>query len=180
MVRTHKEIQEEHTHVGDRFFQAAMFYVLNRCSFSGTTASGGMSNEHPRFTESSIDRLRNWKCPENKLQISHISFEKLIPVNEDKVFYLDPPYLISNYLYGNKGDTHKGFNHSLLRELLQNISKWILSYNDCAKIRELYSEYKIIPLEWTYGMNTSKKSNEVLIISKEIESDRSVIKRTGI
>lgn len=38
--------------------RAAVFYVLNRSSFSGTTLSGGMSPEHPRFTESSIERLQ--------------------------------------------------------------------------------------------------------------------------
>jgi DNA adenine methylase len=173
-----KEIQKEHISVEDRFFQAAMFYVLNRCSFSGTTASGGMSNNHPRFTTSSIVRLRDWKCPKKSLSIDTVSFEDFIPLHKDKLFYLDPPYLISNYLYGNKGDTHKGFNHSLLREILNTIPKWFLSYNDCEEIRELYSEYLILPLEWKYGMSANKNSSEIIILSKELEHDYSIKKRT--
>ena len=171
-----KEIQKEHINLEDRFFQAAMFYVLNRCSYSGTTASGGMSNNHPRFTKSSIDRLKNWNCPKELLSINTISFESLIPDNKDKLFYLDPPYLISNYLYGNKGSTHKNFNHLLLREILEEVDNWFLSYNDCEEIRSMYSQYCILPLEWKYGMSKDKTSSEIIILSKEVEDNYSTQK----
>lgn len=158
-----KEIQQEHVELDDRFFQAAQFYVLNRCSFSGTTASGGMSNNHPRFTESSISKLRSWKC--FGLEIEHLSFEEFIPKHKDKFMYLDPPYLIENYLYGNKGDTHKNFDHLLLRELVDSLDNgWVLSYNDCQEVRDLYKDFEIRPLEWAYSMNASKKSSEIVII----------------
>ena len=39
---------------------AATYFVINRCSFSGSTLSGGYSKESAskRFTQSSIDRIR--------------------------------------------------------------------------------------------------------------------------
>ena len=43
--------------------RAAVYYVLNRSSFSGATLSGGMSPQHPRFTFTSIERLRNYFNP---------------------------------------------------------------------------------------------------------------------
>jgi DNA adenine methylase len=41
--------------------QAAMYFIINRCSFSGATLSGGFSLESSkkRFTVSSIDRIKN-------------------------------------------------------------------------------------------------------------------------
>jgi DNA adenine methylase len=79
--------------------------------------------------------------------------------------YLDPPYLIGNYLYGNRGDTHKNFDHLLLRELVDSLDNgWVLSYNDCQEVRDLYKDYEIRPLEWAYSMNASKKSSEIVIL----------------
>lgn len=161
-----KAIQKAHTEgvtgEGTENMVAAWFYALNRASFSGTTYSGGMSKGHPRFTQSSIDRLRNWRC--NDLTVVNESFEEFIPKHSDKFHYLDPPYLIDSYLYGSKGDTHRGFNHDLLREVVDDLDGFIMSYNDCYAVRELYKDYKIIDLDWVYGMNASKKSSEVLII----------------
>ena len=40
-----------------------------------------------------------------------------------------------------------------------------MTYNDCDFIRNLYKSYKIFNAEWNYGMNKSKKSSEIVIIS---------------
>jgi hypothetical protein len=44
---------------GDTLQQAIQYFILNRCSFSGSTLSGGFSQEasNGRFTPSSIDRI---------------------------------------------------------------------------------------------------------------------------
>ena len=41
-----------------------------------------------------------------------------------------------------------------------------MSYNNNEDIEKWYSDFEIIPLEWKYGMNSSKESNEILIVSK--------------
>ena len=143
--------------------QAAAFYALNRSSFSGSTSSGGMSKGHPRFNEASIDRIKKWKC--DNLSIENKSFEHFIPEHKDKFIYLDPPYDISNFLYGDNGSTHKGFDHYKLREVLDECDSWMMSYNDNQYIRDLYRDFEIVPLEWKYGMNASKKSDEILILN---------------
>lgn len=148
----------------NEMLQAVYFYVLNRASYSGTTSSGGMSPGHPRFTQSQIDKLRNWYCDD--LSIEQISFEDIIAQNKERFFYLDPPYYIANFLYGNKGNTHKGFDHTLLRDCLLTIDNWVLSYNDCEEVRELYKDFTIHKADWSYGMNSSKKSSEIIITSR--------------
>ena len=148
---------------------AAKVFAINRSSFSGATFSGGFSklSSEKRFTQSSIDRVRNFKVP--NLSVGLSDFKDTLEKHKDEFLYLDPPYLLgkgSNTLYGANGSTHKGFDHEGLLELLEGRKGWVMSYNDTAWIREAYSGFEIIKTDWSYGMNKSKKSSEVLIISK--------------
>jgi len=61
---------------------------------------------------------------------------------------------------------HESFNHQLLFDLLNIKKKWIITYNDCNYIRNMYKDYIIIDVNWSYGMNKSKTSSEIIIISK--------------
>lgn len=68
-----------------------------------------------------------------------------------------------NSLYGVDGNLHSSFDHERLHSLLTNRGQWLMSYNDCPEIREMYKDYEIIEAQWTYGMNKSKQSSEILI-----------------
>lgn len=137
----------------------SVFYVLNRCSFSGSTLSGGISPNTPRFTIKGIEKLLTTDI---KCDVELKSFEQSIPLH-DCLIFADPPYYISQSLYGNKGDMHKGFNHTLLADMLMKRGNFILTYNDCPEIRELYKGCKFDVVSWSYGMNKSKLSNELII-----------------
>ena len=126
-----------------------------------------MSPEHPRFTLTSIERLRKFYNP--NIKVLHADFKNSLTENPDLFTYLDPPYPIKSSLYGKKGDAHKDFDHAGLANILRNREDWILSYNDCIEIRELYFDFRIISPEWKYGMSTNKQSNEVLIFSKNLK-----------
>lgn len=143
--------------------RAAVFYALNRASFSGSTLSGGMSLGHPRFTKSSIQRIKEFSI--DNLSVDRLDFKDSIKKHRDTFLYCDPPYFIESSLYGIKGSTQKNFDHEGLAELLKNRDGWILSYNDCEYIRKLYSGYKFEYPSWAYGMSKSKRSNEILILS---------------
>ena len=148
--------------VDDQLLQAAMFFVINRASFSGITLSGGMSPEHPRFNQAAIDRLFSFTA--RQLWVECKDFHASIPLHESAFLYVDPPYAIQHMkLYGKKGDMHLDFDHAGLAVLLKERTDWLLSYNDCAYIRDLYDGYEIVDTQWSYGMNGSRKSNEILI-----------------
>ena len=68
-----------------------------------------------------------------------------------------------NSLYGVSGNLHKGFEHERLHSVLSTRDRWVMSYNDCEQIREMYKDYEITTAEWSYGMNKSKKSSEIII-----------------
>jgi DNA adenine methylase len=158
-------LQKSFCSINDRMEQAACFYAINRSSFSGTTLSGGMSPGHPRFTISSIQRLKEFRI--ENFTVALMDFKKSIPKHKDDFLYCDPPYLIDQKLYGVRGDKHIDFDHDALAELLKARDKWVLSYNDCPEIRKMYQTYPIVKPEWTYGMGNSKKSNELIILSKD-------------
>lgn len=161
-------LQANQLNINSKIERAAVFYVLNRSSFSGSTLSGGMSPEHPRFTESSIKRLEEFNNP--FINVNKSDFKESLLQNEDVFAYLDPPYLTGNHLYGNKGDAHKDFDHIELANILRNRERWILSYNNCPEISELYKEFEFIIPNWKYGMGNNKESNEVLILSNDISN----------
>jgi DNA adenine methylase len=160
------QLQKEFLDEPDHRTRAAKFYVLNRSSYSGTTLSGGMSPNHPRFTISSIERLREFSVQD--FEVECMDFHESIPRHAQDFLYLDPPYLIKQALYGYKGSTHNGFDHQGLYELLYKRDSWILSYNDCDEVRQTYKRYQIITPEWVYGMSKNKTSREILILSEDL------------
>lgn len=149
--------------------QAAQFYALNRSSFSGAILCGGYSKqaEDKRFTQSSIDRITSFDS--SKITYTNLDFVDFIDtVPEGEFMFLDPPYMIQSNLYGNKGDLHKNFDHVKLAEVLNARSNWMLCYNNCDDILEMYMDPAITGYEanWAYGMNKSKKSSEVVLVKK--------------
>ena len=151
---------------------AAKFYAINRSSFSGATFSGGWSKRasYKRFTDSSIERIYQFREP--NITVSCEDFKTSIRRHPGAFLYCDPPYLLGpekESLYGDKGAAHVGFDHKGLHDALSQRSGWVLSYNDCPEIRDLYKNYEIREAEWAYGMKNiggkkMGKSSEILII----------------
>ena len=149
--------------------------VVSAIDVSGSTLSGGYSKQaaEKRFTESSIHRLE--KINLDNVEFYNLDYEeflnKVYKKNKDKndkvLIFLDPPYYLGNKskLYGNNGEMHMVFDHERLLLTLSNYNNWILCYNNTKYIRDLYRKYKQIPVSWSYGMNKSKESSELLILN---------------
>jgi len=147
------------------FEAAAKVYAINRSSFSGATFAGGFSERasYARFTDKQIEVLKSFKVDD--FTVKHADFKDSMK-KHDCYFYLDPPYFLSgarNKLYGDEGDMHEFFPHLALFCELRKRENWILSYNDCPEIRDLYRDYQIHEAEWTYSMNKTKESSELII-----------------
>ncbi|EPC1364265.1 DNA adenine methylase, partial [Campylobacter jejuni] len=103
--------------------------------------------------------------------IENKSFEYILKEYDynEALFYLDPPYVGTENYYKNTG----GFGlkeHELLCNLLKNIKgKFMLSYNDCDLVRELYKDFNIKELKVRYSLNNNvlkrKESKELLIMN---------------
>ena len=161
--------------------QAIQYFIINRCSFSGATLSGGFSEEasKKRYTLSSIRKIELLDF--TNIELYNLDFEDFITNdnnananvnanvndNEKVLMFLDPPYYLEKQskLYGNNGDMHENFNHQLLFDVIKMKKNWVITYNNCDYIKTLYKDFTIIDVNWSYGMNTSKKSSEIIIIS---------------
>lgn len=152
----------------DDLQKAYMYFIINRCSFSGATLSGGFSLEssQKRFTKSSINKIKNLDL--SKFSIYNDDFEDFINNHstKDSLIFLDPPYYLEekSKLYGDNGDMHEKFDHKKLFDCISKKKNWMMTYNNCDYIKNLYKKYKIIDAEWSYGMNKTKKSSEIIII----------------
>lgn len=156
--------------------KAVAFFVLNRITFSGTSLSGGFSKAafETRFTDSSIERLATMcEILQGKdLTITNEDFASVLAGGDSSVFtFLDPPYYSAtdSALYGKNGELHKGFDHERLAKALKGCNhRWLMTYDDCDYIRELYKDFNIKGFELMYGMrnvskNADMKGKEVFI-----------------
>ena len=147
----------------DPFEQAVMFWVVNRHSFGGINFACGQAVRPPNLVCAAIKKLERFRA--TRFRVRWGCFTESIPSHPNDFLYLDPPYAenVKESLYGIDGKLHEHFDHRGLADLLLRRGDWVLSYNDCPLVRELYADCTIDTLSWTYGLNRSKKSNEVLI-----------------
>jgi len=150
--------------------QSVQYFVINRCSFSGATLSGGFSEEasQKRFTPSSIQKIEQLDL--TNVEFHHLDVREFLPLFGDApncLLFVDPPYYLEkrSKLYGTNGDLHEHFDHAGLFEILRTRTNWILTYNNSDYIRNLYRDYTILDVHWSYGMNASKASSEIVIVS---------------
>lgn len=120
--------------------KAAWFYQLIRYSYaSGLTSFG--SQPHDIWSNFPLIEQAHRRLA--KVVIENKDFEKLIRQYDRPVsfFYCDPPYFETEGYYKNVGED--GFtekDHIRLRDsLMKAQGKFLLSYNDCEFIRELYN-----------------------------------------
>ena len=140
------------------------FYLLNRCSFSGSTEKGGISPGLTRFTQKQIDSLLNYPKILHNVTLSYREWRDILPiVSEGDFLFLDPPYIEVSNLY--KVDSSSLQFHKTLGQDVSKLSaRWMMTINDHPLARELYKDYNIDSLDMVYGMRkASKKVQELLI-----------------
>jgi DNA adenine methylase len=163
--RLYKEFHDEED-------TAAAFYILNRCSFSGLTFSGGYSQAafDTRLTDNGIKKLSLYSPILKTAKITNLDYNALLQApakNGDVFVFMDPPYDIkASTLYGNKGNTHKDFDHSKFADDCKNCAyKWMITYNDNQNIRDLFSWANIQEIPVLYSMNSNSKKAVELVIT---------------
>ncbi|MCC7429883.1 DNA adenine methylase [bacterium] len=159
--------------------KASAFFIFNRITFSGTTEAGGYSEQafKGRFTNSSIERLKEIEMVLTNTKITNLDYSELLGKEGKNVFiFLDPPYFSAtkSALYGKNGNFHKTFDHERFAKNVENCKhKWLLTYDDSPFIRKLFSFANIQTWELTYGMRNvnhcSKQEANELLISNYIE-----------
>jgi DNA adenine methylase len=140
------------------------------CRWSPKYICKKADNLHQKFAAISVEEE----------MCTNLDFSELLTKNHcEALIYLDPPYFVK----GNELYQH-GFNladHVRLADLLRKCKHpWVLSYDDCKEIRELYSFADFQSLDVKYsicaekddetGERLSTKKPELLLYPKELKN----------
>ena len=141
------------------FDKAYRFYVLNRCSFSGITKWNSFIGD-VRYNIERSQKLINFVGEKlKKTKITNYDFEKIIlekPKGKKVFLFLDPPYAESRQIAAY--NIHfKTEDHERLARILRKIkSPFLLTYDNCEYIRDLYKWANFYDRTWTYSVANSK------------------------
>lgn len=143
--------------------RAARFFCRIKLSFGTDLESFGVRS---RDMQKAIDYLQEVSKRLNQVVIENVDFERLIKTydRESALFYLDPPYYDAEKYYP---DRFMPEDHVRLSTALSKIKgKFVLSYNDCPEIREMYKGFDIIEVDRADNlvMKTNPRRYKELII----------------
>jgi|688.fasta_scaffold249073_2 DNA adenine methylase len=167
----HREIRDFVPKTKDEI--AFRTYYLNRTSYSGiihkpawgyAVGSSSPPENWPRFLEGALPKLRD-------VELTSVDFSEIVsrPMDGRRVLmYLDPPYFLAD----QKRAYTKPFvlnDHIRLEKELRNLDcPFVLSYDDCKEVRDLYSWAHIYPRQWFHNTANSsgpRKVGQELLIS---------------
>lgn len=121
--------------------RASKFYQLIRYSYASGLESFGAQ---PHSIWSDFPQIDMASRRLQKVVVENKDFEKLIRQYDRPVsfFYCDPPYFATEDYYKDVGFSKK--DHIRLRDTLISCEgKFLVSYNDCPEIRELWNKPNI-------------------------------------
>lgn len=153
----------------------AIFF--NRTAFSGILSSGPIGGKEQKSKYTVDCRYNYSKLKEKIIYCNKLLAGRTQVDNQDVAtyhvlhqtkypIYLDPPYYVKgNILYV---ETMTPQEHQSLANSLGKRDNWVLSYDDCPEIRELYQSKQIIDLSARYCINGKKNNwenkNELIIL----------------
>lgn len=151
---------------------------LNRVNFSGVLDGGpigglsqiGAYKIDCRFNKIEIvKKIENIALLKNRISVFNCDASELIIKQfQDKIdtvfFNIDPPYVIKgSQLYTNyfKEDDHRNLEKVISAHL--NNVPWIITYDDCNLIRDIYSRYHMLGYVIQHNAGGSVMGKELVI-----------------
>ncbi len=150
----------------DKILQAVYYY------YNMTLSYGPMFLGWPSSNEIKVDKFKRRIANLEKLNLKNLSvnnldFKQSIKKHPNDFLFLDPPYYLGNdskmfkgmYPNCNFAIHHNNFEHDELCKLLkEHKGGFLLTYNDCETIRNMYKDYKQVFPKWqyTYGQGETR------------------------
>jgi DNA adenine methylase len=158
---------------------AVRFYIVNKCSFSGLTASSSFSPQasNSNFSVRGIEKLPEYSKLIEHWRITNYSYDYMMDGNKGAFMYLDPPYDIKDNLYGHKGSMHKAFDHDkFAADCDSNNMDQLVSYNSDQLVKDRFKNWNAAEFDLTYTMRSvgeymrdQKQRKELLLFNYGIE-----------
>jgi DNA adenine methylase len=156
-------------------------FFLNRTCVSGVITGGIIGGVHQsgsnlidaRFNKSGlISKIRAIAKRKEQIHLFHLDAQELLQPQYIGRYYktlinFDPPYVKKGAkLYKNSFNEE---NHKVLSGIIASCKrKWIVTYDVCPLISELYSKYRHGFLDITYSVNSPKKAKEFIFYSDNL------------
>lgn len=145
--------------------RAAFYYYLISQSF-GCSAKTFAMNAKTRRPKNIYRDFFQWSKRLKYVTIEEKSFDKLIADYDraEAFFYCDPPYVGTEHYYNHTGGFPLEHHKLLAAKLLSCKGKFLVSYNDCELIRDLYRDCQIIEtrqIDYRLGSNVHKREKKV-------------------
>ena len=173
------DLNETPTGVGNIVDVGFKKLLIHQISYSGLgTKSGGPLGGKEQKSEYKIDcrwsprhiikKIKHLHYRFMRSEFRHnactdVDFEELISDETcDALLYLDPPYYVKGnelYEFGFTIDDHLRLRDSLK----STCHPWVLSYDACPEIKELYHWALVEELSITYSINTARTKQELII-----------------
>lgn len=149
--------------------RAAMFLKLLRYSYSSSCKSFAAQ---PFDTSKLFQLIQQLETRMANVVVENQDFETLIRHYDrpHTFFYLDPPYLNTEDMYDVNFEWK---DHVRLRDTLASIQgKFLLSYNDCMEIRDLYEGFHFFDYKRSHSMaqryDAGKEFPELLVANYDM------------
>ncbi|WP_416631403.1 DNA adenine methylase [Acinetobacter baumannii] len=156
-------------------------FFLNRTNRSGILKGGviGGKNQNGNYKldaryhkENLSKRIEKIGQYSNRIKVYNLdalelleSVDNLLP--KDSLIYLDPPYYVKGQGLYRNFYIHE--DHVKIREALDKVkTKWIVSYDNCDPIKEIYEGYKKDEYVLNYSAHTTSKGQEIMFFCDSI------------
>jgi DNA adenine methylase len=167
----------------------ATFY-MNRCNRSGVITGAGPIGGYEqigkylldvRFNRAGlIDRIEHIAKNRDFISFSNLDaiefLKRKLPLGNARsnVFaFLDPPYVVKGQrLYLN---AYEASDHRKLARYLhaQSAVNWVMSYDDCSLIRDLYEKMTVRRFRINYALQDKRIAKELLVAPKHVSTPAS-------
>lgn len=166
------------TEDADRLSDGFATFFLNRVNFSGVITGGpiggfaqdGAYKLDCRFNKVEIIRrieqiaLLRERIELFNLDASELMTRQLRERIHRSFFNIDPPYVKKGHrLYTNyfKDEDHRNLEKTIAEYLGE--TTWILTYDDCDLIRDIYADYHIVEYDILHNAGGSVRGKEIVI-----------------
>lgn len=171
-----KEIYDDE-HV-DRIRDGFATFFLNRVNFSGVITGGpiggfaqtGDYKLDCRFNKEEIrNKVEQISLLKDRIELYNHDASELITQHlheriQECFFNIDPPYVEKGHrLYTNffREENHRNFERTIAEHLGEG--DWIITYDDCDLIRDIYRDYRMIGYNILHNAGGSVQGKEVVI-----------------
>jgi DNA adenine methylase len=162
-------------------------FFMNRTNRSGIINAGVMGGKEQdgnylmdcRFNKSDlVERVRIIAKHKKNIRLYKKDAIKLIDkiqqeaVNENIIFYFDPPYYLkasSLYMNHYEDNNHKNVSNKI--KSIENI-KWIVSYDNVPEIQKLYAECPKKEFSFKHTAYEIREGKEIIFLSQNIQQPK--------